>query len=187
MKGFLIGLVVATVLGLGGAVFYLVNKDKATQPAAYAPAAAPAASMSEAPLTTSTPAPEAAPAPAGQPLARTDHEAATGISLAVTELKRTSGDTVMLKFTMTNSGTTINYYMSKQHEIELVDAVNKKKYLVVKDSEGKCLCTAGSTDYVKPGSQVSVWAKFPAPPPDVTKISVVIPNFIPMDDVPISQ
>ena len=30
-------------------------------------------------------------------------------------------------------------------------------------------------------------AKFPAPPDSVQKIGVVVPHFIPMDDVPISR
>jgi hypothetical protein len=38
-----------------------------------------------------------------------------------------------------------------------------------------------------PNTQDALWVKFPAPPPSVTKISVNIPHFIPLDDVPISQ
>jgi hypothetical protein len=33
----------------------------------------------------------------------------------------------------------------------------------------------------------NLWAKFPAPPDNVEKISVVIPKFLPLDDVPISR
>jgi hypothetical protein len=36
-------------------------------------------------------------------------------------------------------------------------------------------------------TSVVLWAKFPAPPDSVTKIGVVMPHFVPMDDVPISQ
>ena len=40
---------------------------------------------------------------------------------------------------------------------------------------------------LKPGERVNLWSKFPAPPEDVQKISVVVPHFGPMDDVPISR
>ncbi len=166
MKKFLAGFAIAVLPALMGAV-----------PAEAQPAAPPAAAA---------PTP-AAPAPAHS-AARTDHESAAGVTLEVTELKRTSGDTLTLKFAMSNTGTTTGYYMTdtKVAETYLIDAANKKKYMTVKDSEGKCVCTKGS-EYVKPGGRVSVYAKFPAPPPEVKAISVNIPDFIPMDDVPISQ
>jgi hypothetical protein len=37
------------------------------------------------------------------------------------------------------------------------------------------------------GSQASLWAKFPAPPDDVTKMTVVIQHFIPLEDIPIGR
>jgi hypothetical protein len=36
-------------------------------------------------------------------------------------------------------------------------------------------------------SRLNLWAKFPAPPEDVKKISITIPHFAPLDDAPISQ
>jgi hypothetical protein len=163
MKKFLAGFIVGVLTALTGTVL------AETQPAAP-PTATPA---------TATPA---------QSAARTDHESAAGVTLQVTELKRTSGDTLTLKFAMSNTGTTTDTYLTgtKLSEIYLIDAANKKKYMTLKDSEGKCVCTNG-TDYVKPGMRVSAYAKFPAPPPEVKAISVNIPDFIPIDDVPISQ
>ena len=70
--------------------------------------------------------------------------------------------------------------------VSLVDAVNKKKYLVVRDSESRCLCSR-DLHGLKPGESLSVYAKFPAPPDDVQKITVQIPHFLPADDVPISR
>jgi hypothetical protein len=46
--------------------------------------------------------------------------------------------------------------------IHLVDPVNKKKYFVVRDSEGKCLCSTEVED-VHAGGRANLWAKFPAP------------------------
>ncbi len=70
--------------------------------------------------------------------------------------------------------------------VSLVDAGNKKKYLVVLDSEKHCLCSAGLEGTVKPKTRLNLWAKFPAPPDDVKKITVIVPHFTPVDDVPIS-
>jgi hypothetical protein len=110
----------------------------------------------------------------------------------VTELKRTSGGTVNLKFVMINdSNKDISFWQgfgdgNTISGVTLVDEKNKKKYFVVQDSENKCLCSSG-LDRVKPMSRINLWAKFPAPPEDVEKISVSIPHFEPMDDVPISR
>jgi hypothetical protein len=98
----------------------------------------------------------------------------------VTELKRTSGGTVNLKFVMINdSNKDISFWQNfgggnTISGVTLVDEKNKKKYFVVQDSERNCL-------------RINLWAKFPAPPEDVEKISVSIPHFQPMDDVPISR
>jgi hypothetical protein len=34
---------------------------------------------------------------------------------------------------------------------------------------------------------MTLWARFPAPPAGVQKVSVVIPHFLPIDDVPIGR
>lgn len=146
-------------------------------------------------LAQTAPAPDAA-APPGF-VAFTDGEQ-VGVRFEVTELKRTSGGTVTLKFTLVNDsekgvafGYNYGYGQSSVADfasiggIHLVDAAGKKKYLVVRDGNGKCVCSQG-LDTVGPGSRVNLWAKFPAPPEDVTRISVVIPHAIPLDDVPIS-
>ncbi len=119
-----------------------------------------------------------------------------GMRVEVTELKRTSGGTVNLKFVMYNNSDKIanfGYEFSKAvsdfasiSDVTLIDEKNKKKYFVVRDSEGKCACSSGLKD-LHPKDRVSLWAKFPAPPEDVQKISVVIPHFQPMDDVSISR
>jgi hypothetical protein len=70
--------------------------------------------------------------------------------------------------------------------VTLVDGTNKKKYFVVRDTENTCLCSRGLRD-IPAKSRGNVWAKFPAPPDDVQKISIVIPHFGPIDDVAISR
>lgn len=122
-----------------------------------------------------------------------------GVRVEVLELKRTGGETVTLKFAIVNeSDKSINFGHSFGDEsraivdyrsiggVYLIDASGKKKYHVVRDAEGKCLCSRG-LGKIEPGSRMNLWAKFPAPPDSVEKITVVIPHFIPMDDVPISK
>lgn len=70
--------------------------------------------------------------------------------------------------------------------IHLIDSTNKKKYFVVRDSDGACLCSRSIAN-ISPSSQSVVWAKFPAPPDEVQKVTVEIPHFAPLEDVPIGR
>jgi hypothetical protein len=69
-------------------------------------------------------------------------------------------------------------------KVHLIDAGNKKKYLVVKDSSGKCVCSEMKA--VPKAGRLNAWAKFPAPPDNVQKITVVVPSFEPVESVPIT-
>lgn len=136
------------------------------------------------------------PAPAAPAVVASTDGEQPGIRAEVTELKRGSGGTVTLKFTLINDsdqsfsmrdtlgGLSNGYNVSGVH---LVDAANKKKYQVILDSEKKCLCSDGLSSDIPAKSRINVWAKLPAPPEDVQQVSIIIPHFIPMDDVPISQ
>ncbi|MGZ7081416.1 MAG: hypothetical protein ACXVJT_18545 [Thermoanaerobaculia bacterium] len=154
------------------------------------PAPAPA------PATTSS-APPAAPAATAGSIATSEGET-PGLRVDVTELKRSSGGTVSLKFAFVN-GTAkdfsiSNHYLGDSHVasdtyrgvsgVHLVDPVNKKKYFVIVDAEMKCLCSKDVPE-VPAGGKVNLWAKFPAPPADVQKVTIEIPHFAPMDDVTI--
>ena len=122
-----------------------------------------------------------------------------GVRVEVVELKRVSGGTVNLKFVMINdSDKKVDFgysFVDRSHDVvdfnsiggvHLIDAAGKKKYFVVRDSEKKCVCSQGLKD-LHPKGRMNLWAKFPAPPDNVEKISVVIPHFMPMDDVPIGR
>jgi hypothetical protein len=167
-------------------------------PPAAARAAAPAATPIPAGAAT-TAAPTAAPAAAGAAAIATAEGETPGVRAEVTELKRTSGGTVSLKFAMINdSDKAVSFgytFVDPAHEIvdfggigglHLIDPVGKKKYFVARDSENKCVCSQKVHDISK-GSRANLWAKFPAPPDDVPRISIVIPHFSPMDDVPLSR
>lgn len=172
----------------------------APQPAATAPPAAPTtAPAAAAAPPAAAPAAAPVPAPASAAIASADGEK-SGIRVEVTELRRMSGGTISMKFTFINDsdkklGFGYDFGDREHHDIKdfssvggvtLVDPVGKKKYFVVRDSDNTCLCSRGLPD-IDPRSRANLWAKFPAPPEDVKKISIVIPHFAPMDDVPISQ
>jgi hypothetical protein len=135
--------------------------------------------------------PAAGAAPAG--LATADGEQ-TGTRAVITDLKR-AGNTVTLKFVIYNdSGSemdTSGQFTDNDYKgylsfsgVHLLDQTGKKKYYAVKDSDGNCVCTDGING-IKAKTSVTVWVKYPAPPEGTQKITVQIPHFVPVEDVPI--
>lgn len=114
-----------------------------------------------------------------------------GTRIIIKDIKRDDGGTVTLRFQMTNEEEKpegiyqiLGGYLPDR--VHLIDAANKKKYLTVKDSSGKCLCTEIKGSIAK-GKSVNLWAKFPAPPATVQKVSVVVFGFEPVEAVPITD
>ncbi len=137
-------------------------------------------------------------APSVVAIATADGEKA-GTRVDITELKRSSDNTLTLKFVMVNdSDNRLGFgydFGDKENQIKdfasiggvnLVDGAGKKKYFVVRDTENNCVCSRDLKD-MPPHGRTNLWAKFPAPPDDVQKISIVIPHFGPIDDAPISR
>jgi hypothetical protein len=130
---------------------------------------------------------------AAAPIATADGEE-PGLRLEVQELKRVDGGMVMLRFTVANNSNAnrpINLAYAPRDAastagIYLVDSVNRKKHEVVRDSEGRCLCSQRISS-IGPGANLNLWARFPAPPEGVRRLGVVVPHFAPVDDVPVSQ
>jgi hypothetical protein len=60
----------------------------------------------------------------------------------------------------------------------LVDQGGKKKYLVLRDTEGRCLCTR-FTGGVQPGETTEWFAQFPAPPEGTTEVSFQVGSMPP--------
>jgi hypothetical protein len=169
---------------------------KEEEPRTPAPANSQAASTpnQSGPASASPAAVVSAPGPA---IAVADGET-PGRRAEVQELKR-SGNNVMLRIALVNdTDDTMDFgynFGDKANEIKdfntiggitLVDGAGKKKYFVIRDSENNCVCSSGLKG-VPAKSRANLWAKFPAPPDDVQRISVVIPHFTPLDDVPISR
>lgn len=58
----------------------------------------------------------------------------------------------------------------------LVDKVGKKRFYVLRDTDGRCLCTMGISS-VDAGETVPVFAQFPAPAAGTTEVDLMIPTF----------
>jgi len=119
-----------------------------------------------------------------------------GISIVIQDLKRDESNSVTLRFQLVNESGKPFHPGCKWREasnraceevggVHLIDNANKKKYLVVRDSAGKCACS--TVQQVKAGARSNLWAKFAAPPANVEKVTVVVPDFQPIDGVPITQ
>ena len=131
-------------------------------------------------------------------IAETDGER-PGTRIEVQQFKRESGGTVLLRLTLINdSGAAIDFNsfsgsssgMGGEYGtldgVYLVDLANKKKFEVVRDTDRHCVCTRGLRD-IAARSSINLWAKFPAPADGVERLGVVVPHFLPLDDVPLTR
>ena len=115
----------------------------------------------------------------------------SGLGVELTSVQKT-GDTITIRFKYINSSDK-SIFMRGQiggqvdEKIYYVDAKNKKKYLVIRDTENKALASEMHELNLKAGETKGCWAKFPAPPSDVTAISVYIPGAPPFENIPITQ
>lgn len=135
-----------------------------------------------------------------KPLAADEHQVG-GVRVELLEVKRTAVDAVNVKWRYVNTTKdekTVSVLPARDNHYRiaentyLVDNVNKKKHLVIHDAEDRPVAASHEVNHpqhvvVGGGQTLSTWAKFPAPPADVTKVSVVIPGVPPFEDVPISQ
>ncbi|GGR77421.1 hypothetical protein Snoj_79450 [Streptomyces nojiriensis] len=58
----------------------------------------------------------------------------------------------------------------------LVDKAAKKRYYVLRDTDGRCLCTTGISS-VGAGQTVPIFIQFPAPPTSTTEVEFSLPTF----------
>ncbi|MCC3772926.1 hypothetical protein [Streptomyces sp. UNOC14_S4] len=110
-----------------------------------------------------------------------------GVTIALTSVARDSGGFVTVSGTLTNRGSkpfNAVHWSSKETEMKsrssisgasLVDSTGKKRYLVLRDTDGECLCSTGLTN-VKPQEDRPVFAQFPAPPDSVTEVDFQLPT-----------
>ncbi|MFG2521703.1 hypothetical protein [Streptomyces sp. NPDC048527] len=104
------------------------------------------------------------------------------VSVAITSATRDQGGFVTVAGTVRNDGSSSWLgadWQSDETELaanggslsgaNLVDEQGKKKYLVLRDTSGRCLCTKFSR--LRPGDSATWFAQFPAPPEGTTKVS----------------
>ncbi|MFE9649907.1 hypothetical protein ACFYO0_38520 [Streptomyces sp. NPDC006365] len=114
-----------------------------------------------------------------------------GLTLAVTSATRDEGGFVTVEGTVTNgSGKPWVAADWRGDESELVknggsiagasliDQTGKKRYLVLRDTEGRCLCTR-FTGGVRSGDTTEWFAQFPAPPEGTTKLDFQVGSMPP--------
>ncbi|MFJ4854685.1 hypothetical protein [Streptomyces sp. NPDC088730] len=113
-----------------------------------------------------------------------------GLTLIVNEVKRDSGGFVTVSAVIKNGGDGIRsggQWAGTESTIlaqnpnsvagaTLVDKVGKKRYYILRDTDGRCLCTTGLSA-IQPGKSVSVFMQFPAPPETTTEVDFTLPTF----------
>ena len=118
----------------------------------------------------------------------------SGIQTDLLEVKRMSDNTIRARWRWRNTTEKKVHLFSSdgardamKEQTYLIDPVNKKKHFVVTDAQGKVVGTALGFLSLEANQTFSAWAKFPAPPPNVEKITVVIAKTPPFEDVPIAK
>ncbi|MFI2412367.1 hypothetical protein [Streptomyces sp. NPDC018947] len=123
-----------------------------------------------------------------QPLA--ELKGAGGLFLRITSAQRDSGGFVTVNGDLKNDGAkgAVVPASLSGNETEivrngrslggatLVDSKTKKRYYVLRDTEGRPLTTTGFST-IKAGESVSVFMQFPAPPADSTEVTFQLPTF----------
>lgn len=132
-----------------------------------------------------TPAPEPAQAKPGSVIASAQYSNDPNLRCDVLEVKRVSGDALLVRWRIVNTGTKAVSYDFSWDDIYYIDPAGNKKYSNL-TIDGKRILDmwAGS---LPPGEQRVMWAKYPAPPPTSKRISLNVPKFTPFEDVPVSQ
>ncbi|MFJ6834645.1 hypothetical protein [Streptomyces sp. NPDC091209] len=114
-----------------------------------------------------------------------------GLVLDVTSAKRDAGGFVTVEGTVTNNTDTIWVaadWRGDEKELarnggsiagaSLIDQKGKKKYLILRDTSGRCLCTQ-FTGGVDAGKSADWFAQFPAPPADTTAVDFQVGSMPP--------
>ncbi|WP_018655761.1 OmpA family protein [Actinomadura flavalba] len=69
----------------------------------------------------------------------------------------------------------------------LLDGPGGKLYRPLRTKDGTCLCSDTTGRTVAPGQATDLYAAFPAPPADVSRVTVELPLTVPFADVPLGN
>jgi hypothetical protein len=113
------------------------------------------------------------------------------VVVTIDKADRDSGGFVTVSGTITNNGPeSFNAVNWRGTEVALagsgpsvagavlVDPVGRKRYYVLRDTEGKCLCTMGLVG-IQPEESRPFFAQFPAPPASTTEVDFELPTMPP--------
>jgi len=67
-----------------------------------------------------------------------------------------------------------------------MDEANQKKHFLLKDAHGESIYS-GEPGNIAPTTSVVSWFKFPAPPPEVKEVAIILPRCTPCEDIPIED
>ncbi|MCX4456517.1 hypothetical protein OOK58_31620 [Streptomyces sp. NBC_01728] len=114
------------------------------------------------------------------------------ITLTVTSAVRDQGGYVTVSGKVTNGGGQFwiaSNWRGDERELSgngaslagasLTDSKGKKKYLVLRDTQGRCLCTKFDGGGVEAGQSADWFAQFPAPPADTTNVDFQVGSMPP--------
>lgn len=143
------------------------------------------------PVTQVTPAPGAPVTAPAAPAAFQTQATVDGkpVTVQVIDLRRVSGNMVMLRMAMTNNGSDIInrvHAYSTVIDTYLVDPAGGMRYEVVRDSQYSALATEMSAINLTPGTRQEVFAQYSAPPPTVTAMTVYVRGGAPLANVPLT-
>ncbi|MFI8322272.1 hypothetical protein [Streptomyces sp. NPDC085529] len=93
-------------------------------------------------------------------------------------LKNTSGSVIAVPPQISGDETEVVKHGTSLGGATLVDSVGKKRYYVLRDTDGRPLTTTG-LDSLGPGKSTAVFMQFPAPPASTTEVSFQLPTFEP--------
>ncbi|MEU0113177.1 hypothetical protein ABZ137_05470 [Streptomyces bobili] len=91
-------------------------------------------------------------------------------------LKNDSGTEVVIPSALSGNETEIINNGLSLGGATLVDSKSKKRYYVLRDTEGRPLTTTGFST-LKAGESIDVFLQFPSPPADTTDVSFQLPLF----------
>lgn len=110
-----------------------------------------------------------------------------GVEVVVNTVKRETGGFVTVKGQVKNGSKqiwTAPGWQGTEQEVvgngasmagaSLVDQTGKKRYLVLRDTDGRCLCT--KFEGLTPGAGTPFFAQFPSPPQSTTEVDFQIPT-----------
>ncbi|MEV0849948.1 hypothetical protein AB0J21_29410 [Streptomyces sp. NPDC049954] len=121
-----------------------------------------------------------------------------GITLTITAAMRDSSGFVTISGSVTNGtgrGWTAANWTGDEKELvnnggsmagaSLVDGAEKKRYLILRDTEGRCLCTKFTGGLLR-GRSTDWYAQFPAPPKETTTVTFQV-GAMPPAEIPLTE